>query len=89
MGYGSWLSVDPIHSPCRNSYKPSEFFSNLRKKRLRLHSFGPLLTIATENQWEITEIGCLSCFSEFCVRFHIVCDKYSSDYAHFTFSNTI
>ena len=22
--YGSWLSVDTIHSPCRNSYKPSD-----------------------------------------------------------------
>ena len=57
--------------------------------RLRLHSSGPFWTISTENQWEITEIGHLSCFSEFFVRFHIVCDRYTSDYAHFTFSDTI
>ena len=59
------------------------------KRRLRLHSFGPFWTISTENQWEITEIGRLSCFSEFFVRFHILCDWYTSDYAHFTFSDTI
>ena len=63
--------------------------SNLRKKRLRLHSFGPFWTIFTENQWEITEIGRLSCFSEFLVKFYIVCDGHTSDYAHFIFSDTI
>ena len=31
----------------------------------------------------------VSCFIEFFVWFHIVCDRYSSDYAHFTFSDTI
>ena len=67
----------------------SEKCSNLRKKRLRLRSFGPFWTISTENQWEITEIECLSCFGDFFVRFHIVCDRYTSDYDHFTFSDTI
>ena len=38
---------------------------NLRKKRLRLHSFGPFWTISTENQWEISEVGRLRCFIEF------------------------
>ena len=60
--------------------------SEPEKRRLRLHSFGPFWTISTENQWEITEIGRLSCFSDFLfVRFHIVCDRYKSDYAHFPF----
>ena len=45
----------------------SEKCSNLRKKRLRLHSFGPLWTISTGNQWEISEFGRLSCFSDFFV----------------------
>ena len=67
----------------------SEKCSNLRKKRLRLHSFGPLWTISTGNQWEISEFGRLSCFSDFFVWFHIVCDRYTSYYAHFTFSDTI
>ena len=67
----------------------SEKCSNLRKKRLRLHSFGPLWTISTGNQWEISEFGRLSCFSDFFVLFHIVCDRYTSYYAHFTFSDTI
>ena len=66
----------------------SEKCSNLRKKRLRLHSFGPFWTISTENQWEISEFGCLSCFIDFFVWFHIVCDRCTSDYDHFTFSNT-
>ena len=67
----------------------SEKCSNLRKKRLRLRSFGPFWTISTENQWEITEIECLSCFGDFFVRFHIVCDRYTSDYDQITFSDTI
>ena len=40
-------------------------------------------------QWEITEIECLSCFGDFFVRFHIVCDRYTSDYDQITFSDTI
>ena len=43
----------------------SEKCSNLRKKSLRLRSFGPFWTISTENQWEITEIERLSCFGDF------------------------
>ena len=43
----------------------SEKCFNLRKKRLRLRSFGPFWTISTENQWEITEIERLSCFGDF------------------------
>ena len=54
--------------------------SNLRKKVLRLHSFGPFRTISTDNRWEISEFGRLSGFIEFFVL---------SDYAHFTFSDTI
>ena len=38
---------------------------------------------------EITEIECLSCFGDFFVRFHIVCDRYTSDYDQITFSDTI
>ena len=34
-------------------------------RRLRLHSFGPLWTISTGNQWEISEVGRFSCFIEF------------------------
>ena len=30
-----------------------------------MHSFGPFSTISTENQWEITVVGRLSCFIEF------------------------
>ena len=53
--------------------------------RLRLRSFGPLWTISTWNQWKISEVGRLSCLIDFFVLFHIVCDRYTSDYAHFTF----
>ena len=53
--------------------------SNLRKINLRLHSFGTFWTIATENQWEITDIDRLSCFKEFFVRFHIVGGRYTPD----------
>ena len=35
--YGSWLSVDPIHSPCPNSYKPSVFFQHLRNHVMVFH----------------------------------------------------
>ena len=48
----------------------TEKFSNLRKKRLCLHCFGPLWTISTGNQWGLSEVGRLS---------------YFMDYAHFTF----
>ena len=34
----------------------SDMIFNLRKMRLRLHSFGPVWTISTENQWEISEV---------------------------------
>ena len=51
--------------------------------------FGPLWIIFTGNQWEISEVCRLSCFIDFFVWFHIVCDRYTSDYAHFTFSDTI
>ena len=56
---------------------------------LRLHSFGPLWTISTGSQWEISEVGRLSCFIDFFAWFYIVCGRYTSDYAHFTFSDTI
>ena len=45
----------------------SEKCSNLRKKRLRLHSFGPFRTLSIDNQREISEVGCLSCFIDFLV----------------------
>ena len=57
----------------------------------RSASTGPP-TLQCKLQWahsENSEIGHLSCFIEFFVWFHIVCDRYSSDYAHFTFSDTI
>ena len=60
-----------------------------RKMCLCLHSYGPFWIISTENQWEIIEVRRLSCFIDFFVWFHIVCDRYTSDYAHFTFSDTI
>ena len=63
--------------------------SNLGQMCLRLHNFGPLWTNFTGNQWEISEVCRLSCFIDFFVWFHIVCDRYTSDYAHFTFSDTI
>ena len=44
-----------------------------RKKRLRLHSFCPWWTISTGNQWEISEVGRLSCCIEFFALFHIAC----------------
>ena len=47
--------------------------------RLRLHSFGPFWTIFTGSQWEISEVGRLSCFIEFFAWFHIVCGRYTSD----------
>ena len=49
-----------------------------RKKRLRVPIFGPIWTISTGNQWEICEVGRLSCFIEFFVSFHIVCGRYTS-----------
>ena len=42
-------------------------------------SFGPLWTISTGSQWEISEVGRLSCFIEFFAWFHIVCGRYTSD----------
>ena len=74
-----FFNLDPSLKKC----------SNLRKKRLRLHSFGPLWTLSTDYQWEISEVGHLSCFIDFFVWFHIVCDRYTLDYVHFTFSDTI
>ena len=74
MAYPEWI-------PQKNS--------NLRKKLLCLHCFGPLWTISTGDQWEIRKVGCLSFFIDLFVWFHIVCDRYTSDYAHFTFSDTI
>ena len=50
----------------------SDMIFNLRKMRLRLHSFGPFWTNSTENQWEISELGRFSCFIDFFVIFHIV-----------------
>ena len=55
-----WTSAFRWHT-----LKISEKNFNPRKKRLRLRSFGPFWTISTENQWEISEIGRLSCFIEF------------------------
>ena len=44
-----------------------------------------LLTLPSK----ITEVGRLSLFIEFFVGFHIVCDRYTQDNAHFTYFNTI
>ena len=44
----------------------SEKCFNLRKTRLRLHSFGPFWTIFTGSQWKISKVGRLNCFIEFC-----------------------
>ena len=40
-----------------------------RKKRLRLHSFGPTWTISIGNQWEISEVGRFSCFVDLLLDF--------------------
>ena len=40
-------------------------FANARIGLLRLQSFGPLWTISTGNQWEISEVCHLSCFIDF------------------------
>ena len=62
----------PLTSAFRwHTLDTSEKCSNLRKKRFRLHSFGPVWTISTGNQWEISEFGRLSCFSDIFVWFHI------------------
>ena len=52
-----------------NTLDTSEKISNLRKKHLRLHSFGLLWTISTGNQWEISEVGRLNCFIDFLFDF--------------------
>ena len=69
-----WTSASRWHT-----LNTSEKCSNLRKKRLRLHIFGPLWTISTGSQWEFSEVGRLSCFIEFFAWFHIVCGRYISD----------
>ena len=38
---------------------------------------------------ENTEIDCLSFFIEFFAWFRIVCDRYTPEYAHFTYFNPI
>ena len=96
MASSHWLQFSVLGSAIESASKHTIgptliqfFFSNLRIKRLRLHNFGPLWAISTGNQWEISEVGRLSCLIDFFVLFHIVCDRYTSDFAHFIFSDTI
>ena len=51
--------------------------------------FGVFSTELLTLPCKITEVGRLSLFIEFFVGFHIVCDRYTLDNAHFTYFNTI
>ena len=51
--------------------------------------FGVFSTELLPLPGKITEVGRLSLFIEFFVGFHIVCDRYTLEYAHFTYFNTI
>ena len=51
--------------------------------------FGVFSTELLTLPCKITEVGRLSLFIESFVGFHIVCDRYTQDNAHFTYSNTI
>ena len=51
--------------------------------------FGVFSTELLPLPCKITEVGRLSLFIEFFVGFHIVCDRYTLDNAHFTYFNTI
>ena len=68
MAYPEWI-------PQKNS--------NLRKKLLCLHCFGPLWTISTGDQWEIRKVGCLSFFIDLFVWFHISLFPTPFDQCHF------
>ena len=50
---------------------------------------GPSSKIQGVKKSENTEIDCLSFFIEFFAWFHIVCDRYTPEYAHFTYFNPI
>ena len=62
----------------KNAFSFCEFWS-------KIGLFSRELTTAHS---ENTEIGRLNCFFEFCAWFHIACGRFTSDYAHFTFSGT-
>ena len=53
--------------------------------RFRLTSFHKKSAFSATAHSENSESGRLSYFIQFFVYFHIVCDKYASDHAHFTF----
>ena len=92
-----WFPIDflwkwPIMD--QNCANANAWFSDWRKKLILTNRFSVCGT--PQNSWKLStahsensEIGHLSCFIEFFVWFHIVCDRYTSDYAHFTFSDTI
>ena len=47
-----------------------------------------LWTTSTENQWEISKVGCLSCFIECFAWFHIICGhqiRFISPFRHFSY----
>ena len=51
--------------------------------------FGVFSTELLTLPCKITEVDRLSLFIDFFVGFHIVCDRYTLEYAHFTYFNTI
>ena len=57
--------------------------------QFRLTSFHKKSAFLDTAHSENSESGCLSYFIQFFVWFHIVCDRYASDHAHFTFLNLI
>ena len=57
--------------------------------RFRLTSFHKKSAFSATAHSENSESGRLSYFIQFFVWFHIVCDRYASDHAHFTFFNLI
>ena len=72
-------------------------FFAIEKNRLRLH-FGPLWTISTGNQWEISEVGRLSCFIVFLFDFTffvidihqiMLISLFPTPFDHFHFHSTL
>ena len=57
--------------------------------RFRLTSFHKKSAFSATAHSENSKSGRLSYFIQFFVWFHIVCDSYASDHAHFTFFNLI
>ena len=74
-----WVHLIPVENIEKNVFSFREFLS-----KIGLFS-RELSTAHSEN----TEIDRLSFFIEFSAWFHIVCDRYTPEYAHFTYFNPI